>query len=98
MAEKLGIEPASYNRVETGKIVLTLPRLYKIAKILDVSVFDILGDKQKGQDYSQCPNCKIKDTVIKVLAEKVQGKSETNQNSDPDQLIKKIEKKGTLKF
>ena len=98
MAEKLGIEPASYNRVETGKIVLTLPRLYKIAKILDVSLFEILGEKQNEIDYSQCPNCKIKDTVIKVLAENVQGKIGTNQNSDPDQIIKKIEKKGILKF
>ena len=45
--EKLGIAHSNYNTIENGSAEITVSRLYKIAEILDVSVFQILFEIDK---------------------------------------------------
>ena len=42
MAEKLGIGQVGYSQIETGKTELTLPRISKIANILEVDLLRLL--------------------------------------------------------
>ncbi|MBI1289509.1 MAG: helix-turn-helix domain-containing protein [Flavobacteriales bacterium] len=46
MAEKLGYEPALYNKVELGKKNLRLPTLFAFCKELDVPVCDMFLAKE----------------------------------------------------
>ena len=47
--EKLGIAHSNYNTIENGSAEMTVSRLYKIAEILEVSVYQILY----GSDYNK---------------------------------------------
>ncbi|MEI7586623.1 helix-turn-helix transcriptional regulator [Runella sp.] len=51
MAEKLGIAPNNYGKIEKGITEMTVNRLNQIAEILSVSVIEILtGEQQAAQD------------------------------------------------
>lgn len=50
MAEKLGIDIANYGRLERGSTKITLERFEKIAEILSVSLYEIIG--KVGDDLS----------------------------------------------
>lgn len=63
----LDIKQPSYNNYENGKTDISVSRLYQLAKILDVSIFELLGEDKPQADYSQCPNCKNKEIVINNL-------------------------------
>lgn len=43
LAEKLNINQSTYFKIENGKTELTITRIYEIAKILEVSVSELLG-------------------------------------------------------
>ncbi|TDO73336.1 DNA-binding XRE family transcriptional regulator [Flavobacterium chryseum] len=48
MADQLGVTQAGYSKIEKGKTILSYVKLVEIAKILDVSVEDIISfDSQK---------------------------------------------------
>jgi transcriptional regulator with XRE-family HTH domain len=48
MADQLGVTQAGYSKIEKGKTVLSYVKLVEIAKILEVSVEDIISfDSQK---------------------------------------------------
>lgn len=48
MADQLGVTQAGYSKIEKGKTVLSYVKLVEIARILEVSVEDILSfDSQK---------------------------------------------------
>lgn len=48
MADQLGVTQAGYSKIEKGKTVLSYIKLVEIARILDVSVEDIISfDSQK---------------------------------------------------
>ncbi|SNR44204.1 helix-turn-helix transcriptional regulator [Flavobacterium sp. ov086] len=49
MAEQLGVTQAGYSKIEKGKTILSYVKLVEIARILDVSVEDILSFD--GQRY-----------------------------------------------
>ncbi len=42
MADRLGFAQSNYNKIEKGIVELTVNRLYEIAEILGVSIFQIL--------------------------------------------------------
>lgn len=44
MAEKLNISQSSYFQIEKGNTELTITRLYEIAKVLEISVNELLGE------------------------------------------------------
>lgn len=44
MAYMLGISQAAYSKIESGKTVMTLPRLYQIAKELDLDMNEMLKE------------------------------------------------------
>ncbi len=51
MAEKLGIAPNNYGKIETEKTELSVTRLAQIAEILGVSVTELMtGEPQKVED------------------------------------------------
>jgi len=43
MAERLNMHPVNYSKLETEETALTIDRLYQIAKILEVSIQEILA-------------------------------------------------------
>ena len=47
MAEKLGFTQNNYSKIERGLGELSVDRLYEIAEILEVSIFQILVDKDE---------------------------------------------------
>lgn len=47
MAEKLDFAQNNYSKIERGIVELTVNRLYQIAEILEVSIFQILVDKDE---------------------------------------------------
>ncbi len=48
MADQLGVTQAGYSKIEKGKTILSYVKLVEIARILDVSVEDIISfDSQK---------------------------------------------------
>jgi transcriptional regulator with XRE-family HTH domain len=49
MAEKLQISRAGYSRIENGDVEITLKNLFKIIKILDISVNWLLFGKEEDQ-------------------------------------------------
>jgi transcriptional regulator with XRE-family HTH domain len=46
LAERLGISESAYSQLETGKIQITIVRLYSIAKELQVPISTLLPDSQ----------------------------------------------------
>lgn len=46
LANKVGISPATVSKAETGKFDLRLSTLLKLSKILDVTVEELLPDKE----------------------------------------------------
>jgi transcriptional regulator with XRE-family HTH domain len=53
VAARLNLEESSYYLVEAGKTTLTVKRLYDIAEILNVSVFDILPGSKESELKNQ---------------------------------------------
>ncbi|MEZ0130309.1 helix-turn-helix transcriptional regulator [Flavobacterium sp. LBUM151] len=49
MADQLGVTQAGYSKIEKGKTVLSYIKLVEIARILDVSVEDIISNKQNSR-------------------------------------------------
>lgn len=49
MGERLGIAHSNYNTIEKGLADITVSRLYKIAEILEVSIFQILVDNDSDK-------------------------------------------------
>ncbi len=49
VAEKLGIEPPNYSRLEKRGDKLTIEQLKKIAEALEVSIYDLFGIENSGQ-------------------------------------------------
>jgi transcriptional regulator with XRE-family HTH domain len=48
MAFMLNISQAAYSKIERGETVLTLPRIYEIAEILQVSPFSFMPKPKYG--------------------------------------------------
>ncbi len=49
IAEKLGVSPATYSKVENGKVRLTAQRLQQIASIIGVSLLQLTVGKHDRQ-------------------------------------------------
>lgn len=80
MAEELKLSRGSYQNYENGKTEITISRLYEIAKILNVSIVELLGETKPEPDYKDCPNCARLEKVIdnqsnyiKMLEQKCNG-------------------------
>lgn len=46
-AERMGMSASAYCRLERGDVVLTVPRLFKIAEILKSSASDLMRDAEQ---------------------------------------------------
>lgn len=62
MANRLKFAQSNYNKIENGLAELTVKRLYEIAEILEVSIFQILVDKDSN---------KIMDAIRNDVDEKI---------------------------
>ena len=70
MAEELGITQPSYARLETEDSRINVVRLLLIAKILEVSASELLGEKSKminNQNHNQTANAYNVDKVNKII-------------------------------
>jgi transcriptional regulator with XRE-family HTH domain len=85
VADELNLERVSYQKYENGKTDITITRLYELAKIFDVSVIELLGEKLPEPDYKSCPNCNENKENL-ALAKKLIKKLE----SDVEILQKEI--------
>ena len=99
IAYDLGIDYSTYGKIERGQISLTVDRLEKIAKILQVSTEEIyMWDRQSGGKDSE--NEKIRLEYYKHLSEiehlKLELELAKQQISDKEKIIKLLEeaKKG----
>lgn len=52
MAFCLGITQPAYSNIESGQTVLTLPRIYEIAEILEVSPFTFMPKPKYGSSIA----------------------------------------------
>lgn len=48
MAQKLGLSQASYNKLENGNAELTIKKLEKICKAMDITPSSIINDENSG--------------------------------------------------
>ena len=55
MATELDISDSAYRKIENNQTKLSLDRFLQIAKVLDVSVNDLIGEKSH-RDYNQYNN------------------------------------------
>lgn len=54
LANELGIGQAAYSKIESGVTDITLSRLYKIAELLEVSVYDLIPtDDNKPNQFNE---------------------------------------------
>lgn len=70
MAEELGISQPSYARLETEDARINVVRLMHIAKILEVSVSELLGEKSQvinNQSHNETANAFTVDKVNKII-------------------------------
>jgi len=51
MADELGMSTTNYSYIESGKVNLTIPKLEKVAKILEMDIFEILSLGEKNIFY-----------------------------------------------
>lgn len=94
IAYDLGIDYSTYGKIERGQISLTVDRLEKIAKILQVSTEEIYKwDKKSGSKDPE--NEKIRLEYYKHLSEiehlKLELELAKQQISDKEKIIKLLE-------
>ena len=72
MAEKLGIDLSSYNRIENGRVQMSVKKLYQISEILNVPAeYLVAGEKKEHIDERDCSECKTNRELIKILIENI---------------------------
>ena len=67
MAEELGLTAGAYAKIERGETDLTVTRLFQIAEVLEVPVYDILEEKGAGKKFKNESLLELQ--VFKLLAE-----------------------------
>ncbi len=82
MADKLGMYPANYNRLENGLTQLTIERLEQLAGIFGMTVIEIM-QFGGGVESVKVDSEKVKELEreIKNLKEKIQSYEKTMQES-----------------
>ena len=90
MAEKLNLSKSTYNRIEKGIVPIFDDRLNSIAKVLDISLFNLLFafDLQENEIIDQIELKKVDLTELKSLIE-VQIKQNREMLSIIDNKISK---------
>ena len=72
VADELGVDSATYSRIERGKIDMTISRLVEIASVLHVAPEELFADNAKKVDFTQDDNTMEITLNIKVSKEKSQ--------------------------
>lgn len=80
IADRLGISIGTYSNIERGKTDITVSRLYEIADILDVSIYDFLPPNMISSANIQEPtnpklnialDTSFKDEIRKLIQEEM---------------------------
>ena len=79
MAEKLGMDISSYNRIENGRVQMSVKKLYQISEIINIPVEYLVAEEKKEHiDERDCSECKTNRELIKILLSNIaQLKEET---------------------
>ena len=87
MAEKLGMDISSYNRIENGRVQMSVKKLYQISEIINIPVEYLVAEEKKEHiDERDCSECKTNRELIKILLSNINQLKE-----DADK--RKVEKK-----
>ncbi len=64
LAESLGVQPATYSRIESGKIQISFNRLTEIASCFNISIVDLITYPKKFVDSENMPKEQIKASLL----------------------------------
>lgn len=71
IAEELGIDAASYSRMERGETQITVERLIKVAKVLDVNVSSFLESQLNSSELLEEILAEVKQINKKLNESKI---------------------------
>lgn len=92
ISEKLGLAQNNYGNIERGITELTITRLYEIAKVLEVSINELLGESTQKTDNERVKELegritelekwlKDKEVLIRYLNEELENESDLYQKA-----------------
>ncbi len=87
LADKIGIDRSTVSRIENNEIETTIDNAIKIAKALNVTIYDLVGrDLRLAIDENTSPIEKKHEEYKRILREK--GLMDENENIDEESLNK----------
>lgn len=87
LADKIGIDRSTVSRIENNEIETTIDNAIKIAKALNVTIYDLVGrDLRLDIDENTPPIEKKHEEYKRILREK--GLMDENENIDEESLNK----------
>jgi transcriptional regulator with XRE-family HTH domain len=66
VANELGIKQAAYSKIESGKSDLTINRLYEVAELLQVSVYDLMENVHTVNEVKTNPKLVKSDYEVSI--------------------------------
>ena len=90
IAERMGMQPSSVSNIELGKQHPSLATLIKICVILDIDLFDIIGEKSKFQAGNTSPQPLQPITADDVTGEMISNYVSAHQNIGSPMLSEQI--------
>lgn len=85
VAEKLGLAPSNYGRVERGLTEISVERLEKIAEIFEMSVSNVLNyDKENPVDFKE--DFEYYYNLSKKLAKQVEKLKDEDDQRDEEEI------------
>lgn len=91
MAARLGFAQSNYNKIEKGIVELTVNRLYEIAEILGVSIFQILLENQNDSIEEALKNEIEKSNqreLLEKMAEEIKAKARQEFEQEMEEQFK----------
>ena len=97
MAMNLGISQTAYTKLERNETKLSIDRLYKIAEILEVSIFELL-DEEKSVQQNIHNNTNVTAIGNQKIENLYQENKEITQDllKTKDLLIEKLQEENTM--
>ena len=92
MADRLGFAQSNYNKIEKGIVELTVNRLYEIAEILGVSIFQILLENQNDSSIEETLKNEIDKSnqreLLEKMAEEIKAKAKQEFEQEMEEQFK----------
>lgn len=86
LADRIGIDRSTVSRIENNEIETTIDNTIKIAKALNVPLYDLVGKDLKSNNISNPPNEEKHEKYKQLLKDK--GLMDENENINEESLNK----------